>query len=140
MVYNIKEAPFQGAIRVGKYKLIWASRTSKNFWYEAQEEMVDPEKCRQLQKNRTASSNLIYTETHGLDSAEIFYIGDNGDQQLWDEAEELENIQRADFIAEERSLLLQLQAQEEEGDDDDDDDVEASRSGRAKKWKQEKQE
>jgi len=106
IVYNIKESPFMAALRFGKYKLIWGSRTEKNTWFLPQEEVLNEGNCEELHKNRTRSTKLVYSGMdNSIASARTLYVGKDDNEELWNEEVELEKIQKQDYIAEERSFL-----------------------------------
>merc|ERR1711997_465875 len=79
VVYNIKEKPFMGAIRVGDYKLLWSSRTNKTDWYDPDEEIVNPLACEEIknQRSRAGLPNFVRgfpATPRGMDTMDILEL------------------------------------------------------------------
>jgi len=105
VLYNIKEVPFMAALRVGRYKLIWGSRTEKDIWYLPNEEPINEAVCQRLQQNRTKSPTLLNSDIDiSMTSARTLNTIKDENEELWQESRELEKIQKQDYIAEERSF------------------------------------
>ena len=98
IVYNIKEKPFMAAIRVGDYKLVWGSRTDKDTWFSAKEEMINKALCDQVkrtrtQANRTMSSNF----PRGIETMDVFHLDIDEDHEYEDDYDNLARMQEIDL-------------------------------------------
>ena len=70
LVYNIKEKPFMAALRVGEYKMIWGSRTTKDTWFPAQEDPVNKQECSEVLRSRTQMNRSRILIPRGLETVD----------------------------------------------------------------------
>jgi len=98
IVYNIKEKPFMAAIRIGDYKLIWGSRTEKDIWFQANEEVVNPALCEHVKKTRTqANRTLSSNDPRGMETMDVFSLNVDLDHEYEDDYDNLARMQEIDL-------------------------------------------
>jgi len=98
VVYNIKEKPFMAALRIGEYKMIWGSRTEKNVWFPAEEEIQNATSCNLIKETRRKANRTLTSHTpRGLDSMDVWNLDNNGDKDYEDDYDDLARMQEVDF-------------------------------------------
>ena len=139
------------AIRVGNHKLIWGSRTDKNIWFPAKEEVYSTLACNNTLRTRSQASSLdirqrrpVLVPVRGTDTMDMLNLGIDPDQDYWDEEEELERLQEIEGLREE---ILDDENKEDEQAEEEEVDQEVSeatlsrkrRGARWKRWRNRRQ-
>ena len=99
---------------MGDYKLIWGSRTVKNIWFPAKEEVLNAALCDHVKKTRTqANRTLSSNAPRGMESMDVLNL--NVDEEYEDEYDNLARMQEIDL--EEQEYYNQTELDEDLGED-----------------------
>jgi len=106
VVYNIKEKPFMAAIRVGNYKLIWGSRTEKNKWFPAMEQVENEVLCNITLSTRSKSVQSLEQTPRDMLTMDVLNLGIDPDRDYWEEEDQLAALQELDMELEQEEGSL----------------------------------
>ena len=102
--------------RMGDYKMIWGSRTVKNIWFPAKEEVLNTALCDQVKKTRTkANRTLISNAPRGMETMDVLNLNVDEDKEYEDEYDNLARMQEIDL--EEQEYDNQTELDEDLGED-----------------------
>ena len=93
VVYNVKEKPFMAAMRIGDYKLIWGSRTTKDSWFKAKEEPMNKFVCNELQRSRSQANRSRILLPRGVETMDTLKLNVDEDVEYEEDYDMIEKLQ-----------------------------------------------
>merc|ERR1711976_125794 len=90
--------PYMAALRVGDYKIIWGSRTTKDTWYKPNDVPLNRFVCNQIKKSRTQSNRSRILIPRGVETMEVLKLNVSEDQEYEDDYENIEKIQAEELV------------------------------------------
>ena len=102
--------------RMGDYKLIWGSRTVKNIWFPAKEEVLNAALCDHVKKTRTQANRTLSSNVpRGMETMDVLNLNVDEDKEYEDEYDNLARMQEIDL--EEQEYDNQTELDEDLGED-----------------------
>ena len=96
-------------IRMGDYKMIWGSRTVKNIWFPAKEEVINTALCDHVKKTRTqANRTLSSNAPRGMETMDVLNLNVDEDKEYEDEYDNLARMQEIDLEEQEYDNQTEL--------------------------------
>ena len=93
--------------RVGDYKLIWGSRTTKDTWFEAKEEPLNKFVCGEIQSSRSKANRSRILIPRGVETMEALELDVDEDHEYEDDYANIEKQQAGtDLSAEVREFWV----------------------------------
>ena len=110
VVYNVKEKPFMAAIRVGDYKMIWGSRTTKDTWFEAKEEPINKFVCKETMRTRSKLNRSRILLPRGVETMDVLKLDLDEDVEYEDDYDNIETFQEKNggLVSDTLSVLSSL--------------------------------
>ena len=96
--------------RIGDFKLIWGSRSTKNLWFPVQEEVSNANKayCEHIKNTRTKANRTLENNfPRGLETMDVLKIDIDEDKEYEDDYESLARMQEVDLDFEDTEDLLE---------------------------------
>lgn len=142
IVYNVKEKPFMAAMRIGDYKLIWGSRTTKDDWFKAKEEPMNKFVCNEIQRSRSQANRSRILFPRGMETMDTLKLDVDEDVAYEDDYDMIEKLQadidiktRGEIFLENTANVFSMLGDRLGKDHKDGDSVEGRAGGKKKKKK-----
>ena len=79
--------------RIGDYKMIWGSRTTKDTWYKPKEEPLNKFVCNEIKRSRNKANRSRILLPRGVETMDVLKLDIDEDVEYEDDYENIEKVQ-----------------------------------------------